>query len=79
MDSIIKPLYSFDSKIRDKIKNEIGDNVIFIVLDGIPSYLEAGMRLFIGLCTYSNKTISIGKKIETKRITRRIIIVIVRL
>ena len=48
INGITKPLYSID-KIMDKIENEVGKNVTFIVHGGTPSYLEAGIRLLIGL------------------------------
>jgi len=38
-----------DSKMRDAIKNEMGEDVIFIIHNGMLSYLDAGIRLLIGL------------------------------
>lgn len=48
INGITKPSYSID-KIMDKIENEVSKNVTFIIHDGMPSYLEAGIRLLIGL------------------------------
>ena len=48
INGITKPSYSID-KIMDKIENEVGKNVTFIIHGGTPSYLEAGIRLLMGL------------------------------